>query len=65
MMNEVEMPVRQAAVIYLKNLVTQNWNDREGELGELYYFSLFNIFNLVLYMKQFWRDFISDFLVAL
>ncbi|XP_071034336.1 importin-7 isoform X2 [Parasteatoda tepidariorum] len=31
MMNSVEMPVRQAGVIYLKNMVAQFWQDKEGE----------------------------------
>ncbi|XP_035736175.1 importin-7-like isoform X1 [Vespa mandarinia] len=30
---EVDMPVRQAGVIYLKNLITTNWADREAENG--------------------------------
>ncbi|XP_063986834.1 importin-7 isoform X2 [Diachasmimorpha longicaudata] len=33
MSNEVDMPVRQAGVIYLKNLITTNWADREAENG--------------------------------
>ncbi|XP_066600372.1 importin-7 [Prorops nasuta] len=31
MSNEVPVPVRQAGVIYLKNLITTNWADREPE----------------------------------
>uniref|UniRef100_A0A1B6E1F9 Importin N-terminal domain-containing protein n=1 Tax=Clastoptera arizonana TaxID=38151 RepID=A0A1B6E1F9_9HEMI len=31
MLSDVDMPVRQAGVIYLKNLVSQNWADKEGE----------------------------------
>ncbi|KAJ8666896.1 hypothetical protein QAD02_008558 [Eretmocerus hayati] len=31
MSNEVDMPVRQAGVIYLKNFITTNWADREAE----------------------------------
>lgn len=34
MMTEVEMPVRQAGVIYLKNLINQFWSEREGEPGQ-------------------------------
>lgn len=34
MMGEVDMPVRQAGVIYLKNMVTQHWKDAEYEGGE-------------------------------
>ncbi|XP_020286261.1 importin-7 [Pseudomyrmex gracilis] len=29
MSNEVDMPVRQAGVIYLKNLITSNWADKD------------------------------------
>ena len=32
MANEVELPVRQAAVIYLKNMVSGSWVDREPEM---------------------------------
>lgn len=32
---QVEFPVRQAAAIYLKNMVTQYWQDREPALGEV------------------------------
>ena len=31
MLNEVELPVRQAAVIYLKNMVSGSWVDREPD----------------------------------
>eukprot|EP00088_Acartia_fossae_P059408 TRINITY_DN7049_c0_g1_i5.p1 TRINITY_DN7049_c0_g1~~TRINITY_DN7049_c0_g1_i5.p1 ORF type:complete len:1055 (-),score=320.46 TRINITY_DN7049_c0_g1_i5:228-3392(-) len=31
MSQELEQPVRQAAVIYLKNMISQNWKDREPE----------------------------------
>ncbi|KAK3874176.1 hypothetical protein Pcinc_016350 [Petrolisthes cinctipes] len=34
MMAEVDMPVRQAGVIYLKNMVAQHWKDAEYEVGE-------------------------------
>lgn len=30
---EIDMPVRQAGVIYLKNLITTNWADRECDHG--------------------------------
>ncbi|XP_075230091.1 importin-7 msk [Lycorma delicatula] len=33
MLADVDMPVRQAGVIYLKNLVTQHWADREVDAG--------------------------------
>lgn len=32
---QVEFPVRQAAAIYLKNMVSQYWQDREPTLGEV------------------------------
>ncbi|XP_049829348.1 importin-7 isoform X1 [Schistocerca gregaria] len=40
MLSDVDMPVRQAGVIYLKNLVTQNWADREVEPGQPLPFSI-------------------------
>uniref|UniRef100_A0A8C5MQS0 Importin 8 n=1 Tax=Leptobrachium leishanense TaxID=445787 RepID=A0A8C5MQS0_9ANUR len=33
--DQVEFPVRQAAAIYLKNMITQYWPDREPVAGEL------------------------------
>ncbi|KAL6460272.1 hypothetical protein MHYP_G00320310 [Metynnis hypsauchen] len=33
--DQVEFPVRQAAAIYLKNMVSQYWQDREPSLGEV------------------------------
>ncbi|KAM4035336.1 importin-8 [Anomaloglossus baeobatrachus] len=33
--DEVEFPVRQAAAIYLKNMVSQYWPDREPLVGEI------------------------------
>ena len=33
MQNDLDMPVRQAGAIYLKNLVTSSWADREPENG--------------------------------
>ncbi|XP_057179686.1 importin-8 isoform X2 [Triplophysa rosa] len=33
--DQVEFPVRQAAAIYLKNMVSQYWQDREPMLGEV------------------------------
>ncbi|KAJ6660017.1 hypothetical protein lerEdw1_018215 [Lerista edwardsae] len=33
--DQVEFPVRQAAAIYLKNMVTQYWPDREPPAGEV------------------------------
>uniref|UniRef100_A0A8C2ZX50 Importin 8 n=1 Tax=Cyclopterus lumpus TaxID=8103 RepID=A0A8C2ZX50_CYCLU len=35
MSEQVEFPVRQAAAIYLKNMVSQYWQDREPSLGEV------------------------------
>uniref|UniRef100_A0AAQ4S8E1 Importin N-terminal domain-containing protein n=1 Tax=Gasterosteus aculeatus aculeatus TaxID=481459 RepID=A0AAQ4S8E1_GASAC len=35
MSEQVEFPVRQAAAIYLKNMVSQYWQDREPCLGEV------------------------------
>lgn len=40
MQNDVELAVRQAGVIYLKNLITQNWQDRETEAGQPILFSI-------------------------
>lgn len=34
MMADCEMPVRQAGAIYLKNLISQSWEDREAESGQ-------------------------------
>lgn len=34
-MTAEEMPVRQAGVIYLKNLITTNWMDRDAENGSV------------------------------
>ncbi|XP_012218774.1 importin-7 [Linepithema humile] len=34
MSNEVDMPVRQAGVIYLKNLISANWAEKEDGLTE-------------------------------
>lgn len=40
MMNTVELPVRQAGVIYLKNMVAQFWQDKEQEPGKPLAFSI-------------------------
>ncbi|CAB0029281.1 unnamed protein product [Trichogramma brassicae] len=40
MSNEVDMPVRQAGVIYLKNLIVSNWADREAESNTSPQFSI-------------------------
>ncbi|KFM76182.1 Importin-7, partial [Stegodyphus mimosarum] len=40
MMNTLEMPVRQAGVIYLKNMVGQFWQDKEQEPGKPILFSI-------------------------
>ncbi|KAL1517411.1 hypothetical protein ABEB36_001178 [Hypothenemus hampei] len=34
MMVDCDMPVRQAGAIYLKNLISTNWQDREAENGQ-------------------------------
>ncbi|XP_004932830.1 importin-7 isoform X2 [Bombyx mandarina] len=34
MQNDVNIPVRQAGVVYLKNLITSGWQDKEREEGE-------------------------------
>ncbi|XP_066556946.1 importin-7 isoform X1 [Amia ocellicauda] len=34
MSEQLDLPVRQAGVIYLKNMVTQYWNEGEGTSGE-------------------------------
>ncbi|XP_073956542.1 importin-7 msk [Choristoneura fumiferana] len=34
MMNEVTIPVRQAGVVYLKNLITSGWQEKDPEEGE-------------------------------
>lgn len=40
MQNDLEMPIRQAGAIYLKNLVTQSWQDREQEPGQALVYSI-------------------------
>ncbi|XP_055947486.1 importin-7-like [Argiope bruennichi] len=40
MMNTVELPVRQAGVIYLKNMIAQFWQDKEQEPGKPLVFSI-------------------------
>lgn len=40
MLNEVPLPVRQAGVVYLKNLVTTGWHEKEVEEGEPIPFSI-------------------------
>ncbi|XP_034839761.1 importin-7-like isoform X1 [Maniola hyperantus] len=40
MLNDVPLPVRQAGVIYLKNLVTSGWQEKEAEDGEPIPFSI-------------------------
>ncbi|KAH0951493.1 hypothetical protein HN011_002965 [Eciton burchellii] len=35
MTNEIDMPIRQAGVIYLKNFITTNWADKETDNGSL------------------------------
>ena len=31
MQNDQELPTRQAAAIYLKNFIVNNWSDKEGD----------------------------------
>ncbi|XP_023937974.2 importin-7 [Bicyclus anynana] len=40
MLNDVPLPVRQAGVVYLKNLVTSGWHEKEPENGEPIPFSI-------------------------
>lgn len=40
MLNDVQIPVRQAAVVYLKNLITSGWQEKEGEENEPIPFSV-------------------------
>lgn len=40
MQNDVEMPVRQAGAIFLKNTINQNWEDHEVEAGQPLVFSI-------------------------
>lgn len=40
MQNDIDTAVRQAGVIYLKNLITQNWQDKETEAGQPLVFSI-------------------------
>jgi importin-7 len=40
MQNDVDMPVRQAGAIYLKNLITTNWQESETEPGQPVPFSI-------------------------
>ncbi|KAL7049000.1 hypothetical protein ACKWTF_003564 [Chironomus riparius] len=40
MQNDVDMPVRQAGAVYLKNTITNSWEDREIEAGQQLVFSI-------------------------
>lgn len=40
MQNDVDMPVRQAGVIYLKNTIMQNWQDQEVDPNQPLVFSI-------------------------
>lgn len=40
MMSDCDMPVRQAGAIYLKNLISTNWQDKEAETGQPIPFAL-------------------------
>lgn len=39
-MADCDMPVRQAGAIYLKNLISNSWQDREAEAGQPMPFAL-------------------------
>ncbi|XP_067127440.1 importin-7 isoform X2 [Centruroides vittatus] len=40
MMNNVDFPIRQAGVIYLKNMLSQFWQEKESEMGKPIPFSI-------------------------
>jgi hypothetical protein len=40
MQNDVDLPVRQAGAVYLKNTIMTNWEDREAEVGQPIPFSI-------------------------
>lgn len=40
MQNDVDLPVRQAGAVYLKNTIMSNWEDREVEAGQPIPFSI-------------------------
>lgn len=40
MQNDLDVAIRQAGVIYMKNLVTHNWQDREQDPGQPIVFAL-------------------------
>ncbi|XP_038216767.1 importin-7 isoform X1 [Zerene cesonia] len=40
MLNEVSKPIRQAGVVYLKNMITSGWQEKEAEEGEPVPFSI-------------------------
>lgn len=40
MRNDVDLAVRQAGVIYLKNVISQSWQYREPEVGQPIVFSI-------------------------
>lgn len=40
MLHDVAIPVRQAGVVYLKNLITSGWQEKEAEDGEPIPFSI-------------------------
>lgn len=40
MLNTLDMPVRQAGAIYLKNMINQYWEDKEQEVGKPLLFSI-------------------------
>lgn len=40
MQNDVDLPVRQAGAVYLKNTIMTNWEDREADVGQPLPFSI-------------------------
>lgn len=40
MLNDVPVPVRQAGAVYLKNMVTKGWHDKEAEEGAIQRFNI-------------------------
>lgn len=40
MSNDIAIPVRQAGIIYLKNIITSNWHEKEPEEGEPIQFTI-------------------------
>ncbi|KOB51921.1 Importin-7, partial [Operophtera brumata] len=40
MLNDVPIPVRQAGAVYLKNMITKGWHDKEAEEGAIQRFNI-------------------------